>query len=321
MKGPNVMPMTCIMLSGLVVSVVCWMMFRKEYAFHQEQLPGMCSDARLHNQTLEEARFFIDDSLQAHGVNTMRCVIPVHIYPCPDDDSKFCSQYSSQSPLPTARTRYEVTNVRCRRSGGAQRCKAPAWHCFGDQACDAYEKAQRLCIHKLKEGPYECFYVPDNVQPDQLRFARRAFPIWWLLGSIVLSLVGVAVCWLGATVIRDDCEQHGPMESIAQSAFAVLCFGCIMAVLVVLGLLLLRIPDSALGQLAVEAANLTVIDDGGNEILPQEEPVRTAPWWPYLLTILGAFGGLGLLVIAILQQRRATKEEEEEEEDAAPLWR
>jgi len=321
-KGPKVMPMTCIMLAGLAVAVVSWMMFQKEYAFHHEQLPGMCSDARFHNQTITHAKFFIDDTFQAHGVTTMRCAIPLYIYPCPDDDSRFCARFRSQSPLPTARTRYEVTTVRCHRSAGAQHCKAQDWHCHGDQACDAYEKAQRLCIHKLKVDPYECFYVPNKVQgPDQVRFARRGFPIWCLLGSIVMSLVGVALCWLGATVIREDGEKHGPMESIAQSAFAVLCFGCIMAVIVVLILLLSRVPDSPLGQIAVEAANLTQIGEGGTEILPEEEPVPTTPWWHYMLIMLAIFAAVLVAVVAIFQQRGETKEEEEEEEDAAPFWR
>jgi len=310
------------MLSGLVFAAACWMMFHKEYAFHHEQLPGNCSDARFHNQSLTEARFFIDDTLKAHhGMVTMRCVIPVHIYPCADDNSAYCARYSSETPLPTARTRFEITNVRCRLFGGTrtQHCKAQNWHCLGAQPCDAYEKAQRLCTHKLKVSPYECYYVPGTTQagPDQVRFARRAFPIWWLLGSIVLSLQSVVFCCGGAKVIAGDCENRGPKETVVQTAKAVLCFGCIVSVLVVIFLLLSRVSDSPLGRVAVEVANLTRIDEGGRTILPQEEPVPMTPWWQYLLILLAVFGGVALLfgfiMPSVLQHQFGDETKEEEE--------
>jgi len=312
------------MLAGVAISVACWLMFRKEYAFHHEQRPGFCSDARLQNQTLREARFFIDDRLQSHGVVTMRCAIPVHIYPCTDDGSSSCGVDTVEPPLPTPRSRYEATTVRCRRRGGVEPCAGETWHCFGDRACDAYEKAQRLCIHKLQKSPYMCYYVPDSIQAgqDSIRLARRGFPIWLLLGSIVASLGGIALCWFGAAVLRDDCETHGPSESIAQSAYAVLSFSCIMAVMIVCLFLLSGVPDSPLGQVAVEVVNLTRVDEGGNEILPEEEPVPETPWWQYMLVMLVVFSGVAVLFACLMRHRgNLIGEEDEEEEEVLPSRR
>jgi len=170
-------------------------------------------------------------------------------------------------------------------------------------------------MHKLKESPYECFYVPDTIGPDEVRFARRAFPIWWLLASILLSIMSLLLCCYGATVIRDDFEKHGPMESGVQTLYAILCFGCIVAVFVVLFLLLSRLSDSPLGQVVVEAANLTRMDEDGNTILPQEEPVPTTPWWQHLLITLAILGGVALLFVLLAPSflRRGAKEEEAEE--------
>merc|ERR1712129_345489 len=47
--------------------------------------------------------------------------------------------------------------------------------------------------------------------------------------GILMSLVGAALCWLGATVIRDDCAKYGPRghctECICGALFW-LHFGC-----------------------------------------------------------------------------------------------
>jgi len=233
-------------------------------------------DARFLNQTLREAKFFIcTERWTGERVPLMRRrVIPIHVYPCPGDDERFCEEqtmwnldHSSLTPLPTARIRYEII----------------AANCFGGTPCDAYEKAQRLCVGKLAESHYKC----------------------WYMRGVSMGLASVGCGLFAFRMMRNECRLHGPREMASHRAP---CCGCFLVLLVVVTILVhfTPAPPSPPDNIPVEVANLTRYDENGGVVLPEEQPVPGTPVWQTVLQTLGLICALCICCFG--------KDEEDEDE-------
>jgi len=295
--------------------------------FWREQLPALCMDGRLKNDSLANLAFSIDDrSVDTDsGRVVMKCQVPVHIYPCPGPNAASCRGFESEMPLLAPRVSNYDADVTCVHESSiamSRVCEHLDFTC-ATGPCTAYEKTGRLCAANLiSPTMYECYYT--RRADDPVRKEYTSFPIWWVLLLAVISvpvLLGVGLFAKGIQLRWRDVGMQGLFFELAISCFC-------LAFLVLLCMVLRRISHEqvARGDQAVTMAQFALkAGPDGQLVIPNEEPVSKQRAWLRFFGILGFGCCLGCVCFCCLgcfgRKADATmpcheEEREDEEEDS-----
>jgi len=312
---------------GIVV-VIEWFVaaqFILNLEFWHEQLPGMCMDGRLKNESLANISFSIDDTFSDdNGEVNMKCKVPVHIYPCPDTTAGFCRDFESEIPLPTARVSEFDTGLKCVMESTLSYtgvCRHRDFTC-ATGPCTAYEKTGRLCAsNMISPTRYECYYIPST--EISVRAEHTSFPIWWLLLLLVITLPAVLAVYSMGKMIMDMWHRVGLKGLLVEmGAVCVVLCGSIICIVVFIVVFNMYHKNHAKGEQTVGMTQFDLeVGPDGQVVLPDEEPIQEPSAWVTIL-VISAFvcipaliGGLWCAAVSWCESRSAVAVVSEEEED------
>jgi len=293
-----------LMVGFFVLEYTLWRKFAEDYIFFTEQRPAMCVDGRSSDQPISAAKYVVDDSKRSKSSVTMRCGIPVSVYPCTNVDAELkaaCAPAAVQKQWPTRIIDTDITCAAGWTISGSS-CTDSDWECTNFGACDAYEKARRLCAHELILDSYFCYHVPDHedfgILIPQNGEDKRSWPVGWLIGGICGFILWLFTCC--SAMHRAEHLQSGLQDVILVNGVAAAISGFIYlitwAVKKATGYYDKDpIEESSYKKLADMMWPNNVPFPGGpaNHTLVPEDPVsETTMWWHYALIAGGIVAAL-----------------------------